>query len=207
MRSRPTTNGTNLIGLDIYVFIIMLINFWDLTMFKRSPCMILINLAKPTFLLWVKMAMVLYMILKRNNWQSKNYITITNSYVPICLNIEPDQPVKAGLLNVVIKANVLAVFVTVSLGMLEMPVNWMVIYVQGVTVPFFTFQELITQKQSISDPMLVKPKCVWEAYINFDIPAVCLQFSTVCLQFSNVRLLKRILALPTWGQKCIFSEL
>ena len=33
---------------------------------------------------------------------------------------------------------------------------------------FFIIWELITQKQCIFDPMLVKPKCVWEAYIYFE---------------------------------------
>ena len=44
----------------------------------------------------------------------------------------------------------------------------------------------ITLKICVSDPMLVKPKCVWEAYIYFDFSAVCLQFSAVCLQFSKI---------------------
>ena len=35
----------------------------------------------------------------------------------------------------------------------------------------------IIQKLCISDPMLVKPKCIWEANIYFDFSAVCLQSS------------------------------
>ena len=31
-----------------------------------------------------------------------------------------------------------------------------------------TFQELRTQKRCVFDPMLVKPKCGWEAYIYFE---------------------------------------
>ena len=46
---------------------------------------------------------------------------------------------------------------------------------QSVPLPFFTFQELILLQICIFDPMLVKPKCVWEAYIVFS--AVCFQFS------------------------------
>ena len=38
----------------------------------------------------------------------------------------------------------------------------------------------------IFDPMLVKPKCVWEASIYFHFSAVYLQFSAVCLQFSKI---------------------
>ena len=43
----------------------------------------------------------------------------------------------------------------------------------------------ITLKICVSDPILVKPKCVLEVYIYFDFSAVCLQFSAVCLQFSK----------------------
>ena len=50
----------------------------------------------------------------------------------------------------------------------------------------------ITLKLCISDPMMLKPKCVWDAYNYFWFSAVSLQFSAVCLQF-----FKRILALPT----------
>ena len=45
------------------------------------------------------------------------------------------------------------------------------------------FLRAITQKLSLSDPKLVKPKCVWEAVVFFQFLKICLHFSTVCLQF------------------------
>ena len=42
----------------------------------------------------------------------------------------------------------------------------------------------------------------------FQFSKICLHFSAVCLQFFKKKLppLKHILALPTWGQKCIVLE-
>ena len=57
----------------------------------------------------------------------------------------------------------------------------------------------VTIKRSISDPMLVKPKCVWEVYIYFEN---CKQ--TADKNVNKCTLFNRILALPTWGQKCLF---
>ena len=37
-------------------------------------------------------------------------------------------------------------------------------------------QMATTLKICISDPMLIKPKCVWEASIYFHFSAVCLEF-------------------------------
>ena len=73
----------------------------------------------------------------------------------------------------------------------------------------FTFQELITQKRSTFDPMLVKLKCVFEAYIYFDFSAVyLLNFQLLVCNFQiNFTPLKRITDLPPCSQKCIFSEL
>ena len=44
----------------------------------------------------------------------------------------------------------------------------------------------ITLKRCVSDPMLVKPKCVLEVSVYFLFSAVCSQFSAVCLQFSKL---------------------
>ena len=42
----------------------------------------------------------------------------------------------------------------------------------------------------------------------FQFSKICLHFSAVCLQFfKKLPPLKRILALPTWGQKCLVSKL
>ena len=42
----------------------------------------------------------------------------------------------------------------------------------------------------------------------FQLLKICLHFSAVCLQFFKKKLppLKRILALPSWGQKCLVLE-
>ena len=58
--------------------------------------------------------------------------------------------------------------------------------IQGDPNQSLLIQMAITLKIRISDPMLVKPKCVLEASIYFDFSAVCLQFSAVCLQFSKI---------------------
>ena len=67
----------------------------------------------------------------------------------------------------------------------------------------------ITLKLNISDPMLVKPKCVSEVAVFWKIANKQLK---KCKQISedwkkNLQPLKYILALPTWGQiqKCLFS--
>ena len=45
--------------------------------------------------------------------------------------------------------------------------NLLQTFIQGVRVPFFDLWEIIPQKRCTFDPMLVKSKCVWEAYIYF----------------------------------------
>ena len=49
-------------------------------------------------------------------------------------------------------------------------------------------QMAITLKICISDPELVKPKCVSEAYIYIDFSPVCLHFQLFVYNFQNVRL-------------------
>ena len=44
-------------------------------------------------------------------------------------------------------------------------------------------QMAISQEIRISNPMLVKPKCVLKAFMYFHFSVVCLQFSAVCIQF------------------------
>ena len=67
----------------------------------------------------------------------------------------------------------------------------------------------VTLKVCISDPMLVKPKWVWEVAGFFW--KNCKQTAEKCKQiFENWKKLpplKLILALPTKGQKCILSDL
>ena len=53
------------------------------------------------------------------------------------------------------------------------------INVQGDPNQNLRFLLAITQKICVSDPMLVKPKCVWEAYIYFKD---CKQTATNCKQ-------------------------
>ena len=67
---------------------------------------------------------------------------------------------------------------------------------------FFSFQgdgtKKVTQRVCISDHMLVKPKCVWEAYIYFENYKQTAENENKCqmhFDFTNM------------GQKCIFSEL
>ena len=56
-------------------------------------------------------------------------------------------------------------------------------------------------KQCIFDPMLVKPKCVWEAVVFFNFQKFVYIFSWLFTSFKKNQLpLKRILALPTWVQ-------
>ena len=70
--------------------------------------------------------------------------------------------------------------------------NWnydlilLVSHIQGDPNQNLKFVLAITLKIWVSDPMLVKPKCVWEVSVYFQFSAVCLQFSTVCLQFSKL---------------------
>ena len=58
--------------------------------------------------------------------------------------------------------------------------------IQGDPNQNLQFKMAITLKIRISDPKLVKPKCVLEASIYFHFSAVCLQFSAVCLQFWKI---------------------
>ena len=66
----------------------------------------------------------------------------------------------------------------------------------------------VTLKVISSDPMLVKPKCVRDVAVFLKN---CKQTAEKCKQiFENWKKLpplKRILALPTWGQKSLVSEL
>ena len=51
-------------------------------------------------------------------------------------------------------------------------------YVQGVPLPFLTFQDLkVRNNVHTYDPMMEKPKCVWDVDIYLDFSAVCLQLS------------------------------
>ena len=70
----------------------------------------------------------------------------------------------------------------------------------------FLFQMTITLKLSMSDPMLVLPKCVWKAVGFFSIFEK--NFSCLFTIFQKkIPPLKHILTLPTWDQKCLISEL
>ena len=73
--------------------------------------------------------------------------------------------------------------------------------IQGVPLPFFTFQVLITVKIYFLDLMLVKLNCVWESNIYFENCTQSAENQNKCT------LLKHILAFPTWGQMCIITEL
>ena len=57
------------------------------------------------------------------------------------------------------------------------------IKVQGDPNQKLQLQMAVTLKLCISEPMLVKPKCVLGVADFFQFSAVCLQFSAVCLQF------------------------
>ena len=73
--------------------------------------------------------------------------------------------------------------------------------IQGDPNQNLLFQMAITLKIRISDPMLVKPKCVLAASIYF-------HFSAVCLQFSKINGGLRIyFDITNMGQKCISTEL
>ena len=67
----------------------------------------------------------------------------------------------------------------------------------------FRFQMSVPLKLCILDPLLVKPKCVWEAVVFFNFRKFVYIFQLFVYNFSNkLPPLKHILALPTWGQKC-----
>ena len=74
--------------------------------------------------------------------------------------------------------------------------------VQGDPNQSLLIQMAITLKICISDPMLVKPKCVLEVYIYFDNYK-----QTADKNVNKCTLLKHILALPIWGQLCTVSVL
>ena len=67
--------------------------------------------------------------------------------------------------------------------------------VQGDQNQNLLLQMAMILKICISDPIFVKPKCVWHAQV----------FSKTFKQTAEK--LECILALPTWGQKCILMEL
>ena len=70
------------------------------------------------------------------------------------------------------------------------------------------FLRAITQKLSISDPKLVKPKCVREAVVFFNFRKFVYIFQLFVYNFSKKLLpLKYILALLTLGQKGLISVL
>ena len=80
--------------------------------------------------------------------------------------------------------------------------NWNLLnqmVVQGDPNQNFPFPRPITLKVSTSDPKLVKPKLVWEVAVFF--------WKIVNKQLKKLPFLKHILALPTWGQKSLISEL
>ena len=71
--------------------------------------------------------------------------------------------------------------------------------------PFF--QMAVSLKLCNSDPILVKPKCVWEVVGFFN----CKQTAKNVNKFLKTEKrklppFKRILVLPTYGQKCIVLE-
>ena len=72
------------------------------------------------------------------------------------------------------------------------------IVTQGDPNQSFPFQIAITLKLCISDPTLVKPKCVWEVAVFLKN---CKQTAVKCKQIlkieKNLSPLKHILALPT----------
>ena len=75
-------------------------------------------------------------------------------------------------------------------------------YLQGDPNQSLLFQMAITLKICISDPILVKPKLF--------LACLSLFSKIVNKQVRNQNKLrhpKHILALPTWGQKRVFSEL
>ena len=68
----------------------------------------------------------------------------------------------------------------------------------------------ITLKIRISDPMLVGKAKMCFGWLRLFLIIVNIQLKIVNKQLKNEnkwRPPKHILALPTWGQKCIFSEL
>ena len=80
------------------------------------------------------------------------------------------------------------------------------IKLQGDPNQNFPFQMAITLKLSYSDPMLVKPKCFWEVFSIFE--NLFTFFSCLFTIFQKkLPPLKHILALPTWGQESLVSEL
>ena len=80
--------------------------------------------------------------------------------------------------------------------------------IQGVPFTIYPKEMAVALKWCIFDPMLVKPKCVWEVA---DFLKNCKQTAEKCKQifenWKNLPHLKHILALPTWGQICTISEL
>ena len=126
-------------------------------------------------------------------------------------------------------------------------------HIQGDPNQDFRFQMTIPLSVCISDPMLVKPKCVWEAVVFYEFQLIfytCkllmpkmpkffikrrglmvkavdwfksypgykrfpyfwknfvffLLFQKPIFYHKKLLLLKHILALPTWGQKCKFLD-
>ena len=63
----------------------------------------------------------------------------------------------------------------------------------------------VALKKCLFDPILVKPKCVWEAVVFSQFSKICLHFSAVCIKFfkkTTASQSKHILALPICGQIC-----
>ena len=81
-------------------------------------------------------------------------------------------------------------------------------YLHGVSFEKRKFQIAVTLLRCIFNPMLVKPKCVWEVA---DFLKNCKQTAEKCKQifenWKNLPPLKHILALPTLGQICTVTEL
>ena len=82
-------------------------------------------------------------------------------------------------------------------------------WIQGDPNQNLIFQIALTLKLCSCGSMLVKPKCVWKV-AGFFLKD-CKQTAEKCKQIlkteKNLPPLKRILALPIWGQKCIVSVL
>ena len=80
--------------------------------------------------------------------------------------------------------------------------------IQGDPNQNFRFRIEIAQDLCISDPKLVKPKCVSGVADFFSFQLFVYNFQLFVYNFlKNPPLLKHILALPTWGQECIDPEI
>ena len=74
--------------------------------------------------------------------------------------------------------------------------------IHGVQDLNFRFYIAITQKLGFSDPILVKPKCIWQWNVYLKN---CKQ--TADENANKCSIAPTIFALPIWGQECLDSEL